>query len=151
MPYCHECKWFNIPEAKPSKITSFKKFCVKKCRFVWARQKACCCFEPFPVMLQLRRVGFLRISYGESYIDIAYNADAAKPHVRIDAIEVEEKERGKGLGRALVQIAEDIGKLLGCKIIVTSTVFKESRGFWEKLGYKPIHGWDLCSYYKELT
>jgi len=80
--------------------------------------------------------GRFEIRYGGSYITVTY--DIPRGLIRIDAVEVVKKERGKGLGSALVGIVEDIARLLGIKVVYTATVLRESRGFWESLGYRPV-------------
>ena len=110
--------------------------------------------NPKPKIKKIRinkNTGHFEIRYKRSYIIVAYNLRGRA--FRIDEIAVEEKERGKGLGSALVGIVEDIAEHLGIKYIVTSTVMEGAYGFWEKLDYKQLQDktTDLAIYVKQLS
>jgi len=97
----------------------------------------------------LRNVQYSKIRFRGAYIDVLWNT--IYKTARIEAIYVPPKLRGKGLGRALVEIVEDMLKYMGVKTVVTSTVTEDVTGFWEKLGYKKVyelHG--LSVYMKTL-
>jgi len=98
-----------------------------------------------------RDVGHFEIRYGRSYIIVAYNLRSGV--FRIDGIFVMEKERGKGLGSALVGMVEDIARYLGIKYITTSTAMPEAMRFWERLGYRKIEdkATGLAMYVKQLS
>jgi len=53
----------------------------------------------------------------------------------IELLGLPEALRGQGLGRALMQQAEDIAQDAGCAGIWLDTYEFQARGFYEKLGY----------------
>jgi GNAT superfamily N-acetyltransferase len=53
----------------------------------------------------------------------------------IDVLWVEEAERGRGHGRALLQRAECVAREAGCRHARVDTFDFEARGFYEKHGY----------------
>jgi ribosomal protein S18 acetylase RimI-like enzyme len=60
----------------------------------------------------------------------------------IDNIIVAKKEQGKGIGKALVEYIEQLGKSRGLEVITTDTTENshgfpwKAFGFWKKMGYK---------------
>jgi GNAT superfamily N-acetyltransferase len=84
-------------------------------------------FRPEPVFLLLREgeriVGGL---IGHSYWDWLY----------IEVLSVAEHLRGSGLGRQLVEKAEEVARTRGCVGVWVDTFTFQSPGFYERLGYR---------------
>ncbi len=55
--------------------------------------------------------------------------------MEIATLWVDEKSRGKGLGKKLMDMAEDEGKKRGATFAYTNTFTWQAPGFYEKLGY----------------
>lgn len=53
----------------------------------------------------------------------------------IDQLWVDERFRGQGYGKKLIQAAEDLGKQKGCKFSTIETMDWEALDFYKKLGY----------------
>jgi GNAT superfamily N-acetyltransferase len=58
--------------------------------------------------------------------------------LRVDIVWVDERHRGKGFGRALLDRAEQIGLERGCDGIHLDTQSFQAPKFYEKLGYEPF-------------
>ena len=56
--------------------------------------------------------------------------------LQIDTLWIDEAERGRGHGRALMARAEQIARERGCPNARVDTFDFEARGFYEKLGYR---------------
>ena len=94
-------------------------------------------------------VGHFTLWYRGSYVVVAYNTRLK--WFRIDSIEIEESERGKGLGSALIGIVEDFAKALGVRVITTSSSL--ANGFWRRLGYEEVRDseYGISIFVKHLT
>jgi GNAT superfamily N-acetyltransferase len=57
-------------------------------------------------------------------------------HFFVAAIFVDEKARGEGIGRELMQRAEALALQQGCEMIYLDTFDYQAPGFYEKLGFK---------------
>jgi len=57
-------------------------------------------------------------------------------HFFVSAIFVDEKARGEGIGRELMQRAEALALRQGCETIYLDTFDYQAPGFYEKLGFK---------------
>lgn len=97
------------------------------------------------LVAELEPLGLVGILLLDRRID--YFTDEAHGHVAILAVSSEAE--GKGVGRALLQAAEDWGRAEGFKRI-TLNVFTDNRrakAFYERQGWRS----ELESYYKALT
>ena len=56
----------------------------------------------------------------------------------IDLLWVHESQRYQGLGKQLMQLAEQEASDRGCKFATLSTISFQARGFYEKLGYQVV-------------
>ena len=56
-------------------------------------------------------------------------------YARVDVVWVEVSRRGSGLGRRLLEAAEDEARARGCATIVVTSHEFQAPGFYEKLGY----------------
>jgi ribosomal protein S18 acetylase RimI-like enzyme len=54
----------------------------------------------------------------------------------IDTVWIEEALRGRGFGRELLRLGENVAVERGCKIAVLMTISFQAREFYEKQGYK---------------
>ena len=75
---------------------------------------------------------------GRCFIYLIYNDLHDKPYALLEDVFIEERYRGKGYGKLLVQEAIKLAKELGCyKIIATSRFERENvHKFYEGLGFK---------------
>ena len=80
-----------------------------------------------------RVIGYLTINFNKSFLDAGDSAV-------IDELMVTEKERGKGVGRLLVEYAIEISKHSGCSEVGVSTEFgnMNAQKFYDKCGFKVL-------------
>jgi ribosomal protein S18 acetylase RimI-like enzyme len=78
-----------------------------------------------------------KVVVGLATVIIRHVIHADAPFARLAALVVTENARQQGVGRALVEHAEEIGRAAGCKLIeVTSSQHRVgAAGFYERLGY----------------
>ena len=58
--------------------------------------------------------------------------------MRVDMVWVDERHRGRGVGTALLEKAEQVARARGCHGIHLDTQSYQAPGFYEKLGYVPF-------------
>jgi GNAT superfamily N-acetyltransferase len=75
---------------------------------------------------------------GRAFLFLIYNDLHPKPYGLLEDVFVEEKYRGKGIGKELVQRVIEKAKELGCyKLIATSRFERENvHQLYENLGFK---------------
>lgn len=56
----------------------------------------------------------------------------------VEVVWVEKEQRGSGLGRKLMQLAENEAKLLGCVVSQVDTLSFQAPIFYQKLGFKVV-------------
>lgn len=64
--------------------------------------------------------------------------------LHVENLHVEEKLRGRGLGRRLMEMAETLARERGCLGMTVDTFSFQAPGFYEKLGFEKIgevHGY----------
>jgi GNAT superfamily N-acetyltransferase len=76
-----------------------------------------------------RVAGFAQLHVSPS---IAYE----RPTAKIDALVVDEAQRGRGIGRALVGALEEEARVRGCVLLYVTTAArrKEAHAFYERVG-----------------
>ena len=80
--------------------------------------------------------GRLRSESGE--VIAAFNGHAWGGCCVVAHLWVHESQRGRGLGRALVQAAEAEARRRGCEQVVLSTHSFQAPAFYERLGYEKL-------------
>ncbi len=75
---------------------------------------------------------------GRAFLFLIYNDLHTKPYGLLEDVFVEEKHRGKGIGKELVKRVIEKAKELGCyKLIATSRFERENvHQLYENLGFK---------------
>jgi GNAT superfamily N-acetyltransferase len=75
---------------------------------------------------------------GRAFLFLVYNDLHPKPYGLLEDVFVEEKYRGKGIGKELVQKVIEKAKEIGCyKLIATSRFERENvHRLYENLGFK---------------
>lgn len=72
----------------------------------------------------------------ESNIIAGCNGSVVYGSIYTDQLWVNERYRGQGLGKQLMQKVHDYGREIGCTMATVSTIsFQNARGFYEHLGY----------------
>ncbi|HSR89346.1 MAG TPA: GNAT family N-acetyltransferase [Candidatus Udaeobacter sp.] len=78
------------------------------------------------------------LEVGRAWLYIIYNDLHKEPYGLLEDVFVEENQRNKGVGRKLVQAAQEEAKKIGCYKLIATT--RSSRGivcaWYEKLGFK---------------
>ena len=89
-------------------------------------------------------------SYMKEYQDFSFHMEAGGAVIAgivaesvLDTIEVqylyvEEEYRKQGIGRSLLSVLEDKGRIAGMRRIFLNTYSFQAPGFYTKCGYKPI-------------
>ena len=71
--------------------------------------------------------------------------------LKVDIMAVAEAARGAGIGRALLQRAEDLARERGCTKAYVDTMDYQAPGFYQKLGYRvtgTLEDWDSLGHAK---
>lgn len=76
---------------------------------------------------------------GLAHLQVTPALERERPAAEIGALVVEEAQRGRGVGRALVQAVEDEARLRGCELLfLTSSEGREdAHAFYEHVGFEP--------------
>ncbi len=78
------------------------------------------------------------------------SVDGPKGLLTIGRVENCDTPSTKGVGTALVKVAEDLGRDAGATRLRAKSVLPESKEFWEKLGFTQGEGADDVHYYREI-
>jgi aminoglycoside 6'-N-acetyltransferase I len=76
---------------------------------------------------------------GLAHLQVTPALERERPAAKIGALVVEEAQRGRGVGRALVQAVADEARLRGCELLfLTSSEGRDdAHAFYEQLGFEP--------------
>jgi putative N-acetylmannosamine-6-phosphate epimerase/ribosomal protein S18 acetylase RimI-like enzyme len=80
----------------------------------------------------------LLLDQSQSIVGGLIASTSCRKWLEIDLLWVHESLRYQGLGRRLMQLAEQEAGERGCKFATLSTISFQARGFYEKLGYQVV-------------
>jgi GNAT superfamily N-acetyltransferase len=73
---------------------------------------------------------------GLAHLQVTPAIERDRPAARLGALVVDEQQRGRGVGRALVEAVEAEARLRGCEVLYPTTAERrdDAHGFYERLG-----------------
>ncbi|MGZ8584505.1 MAG: GNAT family N-acetyltransferase [Actinomycetota bacterium] len=101
--------------------------------------------ERYTAMDDASRLGELCDDGGARYVamwDWVYAHHPPEPFWMIDQLAVDERERGRGIGSALVRHGQDLATRDGV-VAVLETAVPHNVGFYERLGFRPTGDGDV--------
>jgi GNAT superfamily N-acetyltransferase len=75
---------------------------------------------------------------GLAHLQVTPALERERPAAKLGALAVDEAQRGRGVGRALVQAVEDEARLRGCELLfLTSSERRDdAHAFYEQIGFE---------------